>query len=141
MNKVDLQLTNGLSSIIDGDDLNRVTKYSWRASKTTYNTWRAEARINKTLVRLHRFIMNAPKGLDVHHINHNTLDNRKCNLEICSRSKNLRQRQAINNETGVHKHHRRWVAQCSINNKTHLIGSYETKTEAIKARKEFVNGL
>lgn len=40
---------------------------------------------------LHRILMNAPKGLVVHHKNHNTLDNRKCNLEITTFSKNNRE--------------------------------------------------
>lgn len=35
---------------------------------------------NRTFKALHRLIMNTPKGLEVHHINHYGLDNRKVNL-------------------------------------------------------------
>lgn len=37
---------------------------------------------------LHRLITNAPFGKVVHHKNHNTLDNRKSNLEITTASEN-----------------------------------------------------
>lgn len=36
----------------------------------------------KDCAYLHRLIMNAPSGTHVHHKNGNTLDNRRCNLEI-----------------------------------------------------------
>ena len=37
---------------------------------------------SKDCAYLHRLIMDAPKGTHVHHKNGNTLDNRRCNLEI-----------------------------------------------------------
>lgn len=39
---------------------------------------------------LHREIMNPPKGMVVDHKNHNKLDNRRCNLRICTQAENLR---------------------------------------------------
>lgn len=38
----------------------------------------------KTGVYLHRFIMDAKHGTEVDHINHNPLDNRKCNLRFAT---------------------------------------------------------
>ena len=37
---------------------------------------------------LHRLIMGNPKGLVIDHINHNTLDNRKCNLRAVTPAEN-----------------------------------------------------
>ena len=37
---------------------------------------------------IHRLVINAPKGMDVDHINGNGLDNRKENLRLCTRSQN-----------------------------------------------------
>lgn len=136
-----IPLTRGYYTIIDAEDIDKVLKHSWVASLTTYNSYRAEATINNKRVRLHRFIMNAPKGTDIHHINGNTLDNRKYNLVICSRSYNLRNRKDQNKFTGIYKQANKWCARTSINNKTKFIGSYKTKDKAIQARKEFINEL
>lgn len=43
---------------------------------------------NKTDYRLHRFLANPPDGYCVDHINGNTLDNRRSNLRICTKSEN-----------------------------------------------------
>lgn len=41
---------------------------------------------------LHNLIMNAPKGLVIDHKNHDTLDNRRSNLRICTRAQNNQNR-------------------------------------------------
>lgn len=42
---------------------------------------------------LHRLIMGNPEGYDIDHINHNTLDNRKENLRLFTRSENSKNRE------------------------------------------------
>lgn len=39
-------------------------------------------------IKFHRYLMNPPEGLYIDHINGNPLDNRKCNLRICTNSQN-----------------------------------------------------
>lgn len=69
-------------TIIDKEDLNRVVTnyYTWfyyRSDKKPY----AVANTPSGRIYLDNFIMKAPRDMVTHHINLNTLDNRKSNLE------------------------------------------------------------
>ena len=73
-------------TIVDDSDYNKAIQYSWFLKKSAYCSYVAASIRNgdkvKTL-RLHRLIMNCKnKCFDVHHKNHNPLDNRRENLEI-----------------------------------------------------------
>ena len=46
---------------------------------------------------VHRMIIDCPKGFMIDHINHNPLDNRKCNLRIVSNSENQLNRRMTSN--------------------------------------------
>jgi len=85
-----IPLSRGQYALVDDEDYEKVNKYKWNAVPNN-KTYRASSRCtgNGKNIRMHRFIMNAPKNMDVDHINHDTLDNRKCNLRICTRSQNL----------------------------------------------------
>ncbi|MEA3321185.1 MAG: hypothetical protein U9Q88_14345 [Bacillota bacterium] len=80
-------------TLIDKEDLARVigNGYTWSYFKGNGEpyavTGTAEGRIY-----LHRFIMNTPKGMVTDHINHDTLDNRKSNLNNATISENQQNR-------------------------------------------------
>tara|TARA_R110000764_G_scaffold28636_7_gene67423 strand:- start:1849 stop:2334 length:486 start_codon:yes stop_codon:yes gene_type:complete len=90
---------------------------------------------------LHRVIMEAPDGMDVDHIDGNTLNNRKSNLRVCSHHENLMNRKKHkNNKSGVkgvswYKNLNKWHAQIQCDKKIHL-GYYDDFDEAVKVRKE-----
>ena len=69
----------------------------------------------------------------VDHINHDTTDNRKCNLRVCTQQENTRNRAS----SGVSKRcdTNRWEAYVFMANKKIHLGYFATKEEALMARK------
>lgn len=86
MSYVVIALTKGYVAVIDKEDLRRVRKHSWQVTfgggkRPSQHKPYAKTRIQGKTVYLHRFVMNAQPGTHVDHLNHETLDCRKCNLE------------------------------------------------------------
>lgn len=80
-------LISGYSVIVDDDIAEIISKQSWFIKKGGYGHGSYVARSVREgkkikTIRLHRWIMNAPKGFEVHHKNGNSFDNRRENLEV-----------------------------------------------------------
>ena len=84
--------------LLDDEDYDRVvTEGKWHIHKDPHrgvfyvrtNTYENR---KQTAIYLHRFIMDAPKGKVVDHINGDGRDNRKENLRICTKLENMRNR-------------------------------------------------
>ncbi len=74
----------GLYALVDEDDYDKVSKTKWYLVN-------GYAR-SRGGVSMHRAIMSPPCDMVVDHKNHNKLDNRKCNLRICSQHENSKNR-------------------------------------------------
>lgn len=131
-----IPLSQGKFSIVDPDVYEIVSSMKWWAyssngGKTYYATRLRQA--------LHRFIMSPPKGMVVDHINHNGLDNRRCNLRVCTPRQNMhnspRQKISTNRYKGVwfRKKRNRWAATISTDGKKTLIGFFKTEEDAARA--------
>ncbi len=93
---VEVKLTRGLVAIIDVEDLELVSQFKWYATRgqnTDYATRKQRVGDRQKTVILHRFLLSAPSGMHVDHINGNGLDNRRENLRLCTLSDNLKNRQ------------------------------------------------
>lgn len=91
---------------------------------------------------MHRSIMDAPSGMDVDHINGNTLDNRRSNLRVVTHKQNLRHRAHganRNNAVGVRgvtwdKMRAKFVAGINVDGKRLNLGRFGSLDAAIAAR-------
>ena len=130
--------------LIDDEDWKIVKNYTWHISydKTINNFyisssgWDKFLKIKSKGVLLHRLIMDCPKEMQVDHINHNPLDNRKCNLRICTNQQNcmnssIQRRNKSSKYKGVSI--RGFIASIKFENRNIELGTFETEIEAAKA--------
>ena len=88
---------------------------------------------------LHRLIMDAKKGEDVDHINGDGTDNRRENLRVCDRSKNMANQIRASGELGYRGVKRmakgpNFVAILSVNHKNITINAIPTIEQAARTR-------
>ena len=119
-------------TLIDLEDIERCKDIKWGYSS---------GYVDSSIGRLHRYIMNCPNDLVVDHINHNTLDNRKENLRICTIQENSCNRKlGKNNKTGkvgiFQLQNKKWQALLTYQGISHNLGIFDTKEDAIKARQQ-----
>lgn len=69
-------------ALVDEEDFDTVNQYKWHINNRSYAH-------NSIVGMMHRFLMHPSENEVVDHINHNPLDNRKCNLRVCSQSLNM----------------------------------------------------
>ena len=125
---------SGEEILADIADYDTLKKHSWCISKTGY----AVANINGKVTKLHRYLLGLTDQCDVvDHKNHNTLDNRRSNLRVCTQLQNaMNQRPNKGNKhlgvrllpTG------KYNARIFVGRKGIHIGNFDTLEEAIEAR-------
>ena len=143
---IEIPLTQGQVTIIDDEDYVLVGLHNWSvkhaANDRIYyastnirrkNRWRG--------VLLHRFLMGEPLGLQIDHINGDTLDNRRNNLRFATNQQNsINQRSKGGSSrykgVGWHKKRRAWEAQMCINGKSKFLGYFDDEKDAALAYDE-----
>lgn len=127
-----IPIANGCFAKVDNEDFDKLKGYNWYLTNGYV--------FNRVLGRIHRFIMNCPEDMVVDHINHDTLDNRKYNLRICTNQNNVinarkRKHKVTSLYKGVSwaKDRGKWRATICFNCKVLKLGSFDDEIEAAKA--------
>jgi hypothetical protein len=121
--------------IFDKEDYNKIKIYCWCNDKG-YMYARIPGKGSKGCVYLHQLIMGrsgAKDGLEIDHINHNSYDNRKLNLRICTHQQN-----DCNKPTKgyfLDKNTGKWVVRIQVKGKSIRVGSFTNEDDAKSARK------
>lgn len=139
-----IPLTQGKFTLVDDQDYDFLNQWKWQVMIKN-NTAYAQRFENKTPIRIHRFLLNPPKGFVVDHINGNGLDNRRSNLRVVTHRQNMQNMHVKRSSKypGVswRKDRNKWEAKISINNKSKHLGHFKSENEAFEAYKEAVNAL
>lgn len=142
-----IKLTQGKFALVDNEDFEVLSNYSWVYSpdkKTGYAHTTVRLDGKRTTVKMHRMIMSAKKGLQIDHINHNGLDNRRSNLRECTQSQNQANMNVRSTSSsgikGVHqrKDNGRWRAHAFRNGRRVWLGHFNTAKEAAMAYNNYV---
>lgn len=124
----------------DKSELFAVIGRRWSFVRTTSSSGRVYLYANnRSLGLLHRYLTEAPQGLQVDHINHDTLDNRKENLRFVTSAENRQNiHRESNNRSGIrgikwYDKTSRWRASFFKEGKERHVGFYKDLEEAKEA--------
>lgn len=147
-----VQLSNGNFALVDDEDFEYVTKRTFSRSKKMcwskgsngyarcyVHGWNGDGKA--VIISMQNYLMEPPKGMMVDHINRNKLDNRKCNLRLCSKSQNIvnskKRTKTKNTHRGVYEtDNGLWLVRLQKDGKCIFYKTFCSKKEAIEAHKK-----
>ena len=141
---IEIALNQGYVALVDEIDLRIVRGINWfvHPSRKTFYVKRNNPGHQAGVSMLHRLIMDPGPGEVVGHINGNGLDNRRCNLRVCSDIENRRNitRLQANNTSGATgvswcNTCRKWKAYIRVGGKLKTLGSFSDRESAVIARR------
>jgi hypothetical protein len=142
----EIKLTQGKVAIVDDDMFDYLNQFKWFANLQgkKFYAGRNITMFNgkRTMLWMHRFIMNPEKGMVIDHLDGNPLNNQKNNLRICTHAENMRNSKINkNNKSGHkgvywHKTSSKWMAYIKYNNKLLYLGYFPVLIDAAKAYNE-----
>ncbi len=130
-----IPLTQGKVAIVDAGDYDRLACHKWHAKRVGDSFYAARSE-GRTMIFMHREILNAPDGLVCDHKNHDALDNRRSNLRICTQAENCRNSRPRKGGTsqykGVSWHNKahKWRASICYDGVNKHIGYYDYEQDA-----------
>lgn len=130
----------GYKVLLDDEDVEKVKKYKWHLRDRNIDIIYFVTNLykEKRKLYLHRYITNARNGFCIDHMNHDFLDNRKCNLRECTQKDNNRNMIIRRNNTSGYqgvcwdKSKNKWMAKIKINHKDIFLGRYDNKELAYR---------
>ena len=123
--------------VFDKEDFDLVRQVTWYKDSKGY----IAGTYNGKQVRMHRLLMDPPKGMVTDHKNHILADNRRSNLAVVTQSQNMMNMRPHESSlvgcNGVHQTESgAWLASICAGGVSHRLGTFADPGEAVAARKE-----
>lgn len=137
-NGIGVVLTRGLIAEIDAADFPLITEGSWYAHPKKHTFYPCRNFNRKSVLPMHRAIMQPPEGFIVDHIDGNGLNNRRGNLRVCTLAENNRNKRGNKNASSQYigvswmKAERKWRAAIGCKPTT-VLGRFDCEIEAAQA--------
>lgn len=143
-NMAEIKLSQGKVAIVDDCDFERLNGWNWYLNSYGYAVRHEVVSIarKRPSVLMHRVIADTPPGMHTDHINGNKLDNRRCNLRICTAAQNISNTGLRSDNSsgckGVYwrKSISKWCVQISVKGKRLHVGYFSCIEAARKAYAE-----
>lgn len=131
-------------ALISPEDLAKVAPHTWRINQRGYVVRTCHSglgAVRRTVVQgLHRYVLDAPRGVIVDHADGDLLNNQRGNLRFASHQQNSSNRHRSVNQLagrfkGVtwHKNCRKWQAQIKVSGKEKYLGLFYEAEDAARA--------
>lgn len=121
------------TTIIDSVYFDKIKNYTWNLNARGY----VQTGGGNNIILLHRFILDAPKGVLVDHKDLDRLNNRKDNLRLCNQSQNMYNKPVLDRNKcgikGLYYNGFSWTASINCDGKKLHIGSFSSIEDAIDA--------
>jgi hypothetical protein len=141
-----IELTQGKLALVDDEDYEWINQWKWCVTNNGY----AQRHDRGTIALMHRVILGATVSghkVQVDHINHNKLANRRSNLRFCTPSQNKANIIKQKNNSGQYKgvswdrQLKKWRVKITQNQKQMFIGLYDDPVIAAQVYNEKAIGL
>lgn len=132
-----IQLSRNRQIIVDDDFDEELLRFSWNINNRGYVHAKIVKDRKECWISMHRFLANATEGQLVDHRNGNKLDNRLCNLRLCTFAQNSYNKSIssknITGYKGVILRYGKYKAQIKVDGKHIQLGSFDDITQAAYA--------
>ena len=130
-----IALTQNKCAIVDESDYEILSQHKWcvqKHSRTYYATRSSKGK----MITMHRLLLDPPEGMCCDHKNHDGLDNRRCNLRLCTNAQNMYNQRLRIGCSSVYKgvswnrNNGKWRADIQFEGRLRHIGYYDYQIDA-----------